>query len=445
MEIDDPARIRAPSIVSLDDPETREAAETLSGLRNMGVSLQLDKMDTDGPDFNNRSPSSTRSTGSPHASSPPWEPLSNSAEDTPEPLLSLITSSHPWLGGTINGGMYAYNSTMHYSPAFITGFVERNMNAFATGLGTVSRRTGVENRVRQYLSSAAGSPRRGRAPSVAMPTDEEAAAAAAYMDERRRSRASSMASFTSTLPAYEAEGSAPAYVLSRNGSASGPSGGAAGEAVKRAASALADRNWSTRVMITTSGLGVALSDRSLRSLRYCLSVLRGATDHLADVMGAIRTLLVEYEAGTDGEANGSNGHDDDEMTDAPGPDAAARARAIGERIKGYGSDIMATLQSVTTHVSRYTGGALPENAGALVRRQLMSVPLRWRVAQEAARRARPRLHSPSCGSWARRPARPRSTSRRGPCRRAILRKRAWSPRASAAATARTRCARGASG
>jgi hypothetical protein len=41
MEIDDPARIRAPSIVSLDDPETREAAETLSGLRNMGKLLQL--------------------------------------------------------------------------------------------------------------------------------------------------------------------------------------------------------------------------------------------------------------------------------------------------------------------------------------------------------------------------------------------------------------------
>jgi hypothetical protein len=29
-------RFRAPSIMSLDDPETREAAETLSGLRNMG-------------------------------------------------------------------------------------------------------------------------------------------------------------------------------------------------------------------------------------------------------------------------------------------------------------------------------------------------------------------------------------------------------------------------
>jgi hypothetical protein len=307
--------------------------------------------------------------------------------------------------------MYAYNSTMNYSPAFIASFVERNMSYFATGLGTVSRRTGVESRVRQYLSSTAGSPRRGRVPSspraIAMPTDEEAAAAMVYMDERRRSRASSMASFTSTLPAYEAEGSAPAYALSRTGSASGPAGGATDGAVKRAAAAVAavaDRNWSTRVMITTSGLGVALSDRSLRSLRYCLSVLRGATDHLADVMGALRTLLDEYEEGVDDDqTNGTNGvceDDDAAMTDAPSfptpEQSAARARALGERIKGYGSDIMATLQSVTTHVSRYTGGALPENAGALVRRQLMSVPQRWRVAQEAARQQRPRarLSSP---------------------------------------------------
>jgi hypothetical protein len=33
----DGGRFRAPSIMSLDDPETREAAETLSGLRNMGT------------------------------------------------------------------------------------------------------------------------------------------------------------------------------------------------------------------------------------------------------------------------------------------------------------------------------------------------------------------------------------------------------------------------
>jgi transcriptional repressor OPI1 len=37
----DGGRFRAPSIMSLDDPETREAAETLSGLRNMGTFQNL--------------------------------------------------------------------------------------------------------------------------------------------------------------------------------------------------------------------------------------------------------------------------------------------------------------------------------------------------------------------------------------------------------------------
>jgi hypothetical protein len=51
MDIDDPGRIRSTSTVSLEDPETREAAETLSGLRNMGQSVQLDEIMTDGPRF----------------------------------------------------------------------------------------------------------------------------------------------------------------------------------------------------------------------------------------------------------------------------------------------------------------------------------------------------------------------------------------------------------
>lgn len=37
----EPSRLRAHSIMSLDDPETREAAETLSGLRNMGMCLAV--------------------------------------------------------------------------------------------------------------------------------------------------------------------------------------------------------------------------------------------------------------------------------------------------------------------------------------------------------------------------------------------------------------------
>jgi hypothetical protein len=62
-------------------------------------------------------------------------------------------------------------------------------------------------------------------------------------------------------------------------------------------------------------------------------------------------------------------------------DQEAASRAIAGRIEGLGSDIMSILHSVTSSVSRYAGSALPENAGALVRRQLMSVPQRWKVAE----------------------------------------------------------------
>jgi len=64
------------------------------------------------------------------------------------------------------------------------------------------------------------------------------------------------------------------------------------------------------------------------------------------------------------------------------PEQEAASQAIAERIKNLGADIINTLQSVTANVSRYTGGALPENAGALVRRQLLSIPQRWQVAQQ---------------------------------------------------------------
>jgi hypothetical protein len=57
---------------------------------------------------------------------------------------------------------------------------------------------------------------------------------------------------------------------------------------------------------------------------------------------------------------------------------------IAARFTDIHREIMSTLEMVKNSISRYTGGALPENAGALVRRQLMSIPQRWRVAESTA-------------------------------------------------------------
>jgi hypothetical protein len=45
---------------------------------------------------------------------------------------------------------------------------------------------------------------------------------------------------------------------------------------------------------------------------------------------------------------------------------------------------MRTLEQIKDSISHYAGAALPDNAGALVRRQLMSIPQRWRVAETQA-------------------------------------------------------------
>jgi hypothetical protein len=281
-----------------------------------------------------------------------------------EPLLSLITESHPWIGGTINTSLYAYNASMQFTPAFIQSLIEKNVSSVANGLGTVGRKTGVQNRVRQYFGdtperrsareNARASHKRPRQPSMEYEDLERGFLPSPQ--SRQRSRTGSQTSYTETLPAYD-EKSAPEYDKSQNAVQS-------------------QQTWKAKLMITTSGLGVALSDASLRSLKFCLSLLRQASSHLTEIMMALRSLLEEYNQAMSG-------------AQAPGQSSCnltaeqeAASNAIAERIKSLGADIINTLQAVTSNVSRYTGGALPENAGALVRRQLLSIPQRWQVAQQ---------------------------------------------------------------
>jgi hypothetical protein len=286
-------------------------------------------------------------------------------DDDEEPLLSLITESHPWIGGTINTSLYAYNSTMHYTPAFIQSLIEKNVSSVANGLGTVGRKTGVQNRVRQYFGdtperrsareNARASNKRPRQPSIEY--DDLEKGFLPSPQSRQRSRTGSQTSYTETLPAYD-DKSAPAYDT------------------KSRHAVQSHQTWKAKWMITTSGLGVALSDASLRSLKFCLSLLQQASSHLTEIMMALRSLLEQYNQAISGAQ--TSGQSRCNLT----PDQEAASQAIAERIKSLGADIINTLQSVTTNVSRYTGGALPENAGALVRRQLLSIPQRWQVAQQ---------------------------------------------------------------
>ncbi|KAF1928364.1 transcription factor Opi1, partial [Didymella exigua CBS 183.55] len=373
----DTASVRSETSVTMDDPDVRLAAEALSGLGN--------------PDF----------VRSPTTRSPTAEP--------PQPMLSLLTSNHPWLGGTISGSLAAYNLTKDYSPRFVkygAELVERNVGSpVVNTVSSVGRRTGMEENLRRYL----GEQRRGpsdveqgelhRRPSDVehAPRKRQRAASpgpeAMQVDSRTssRTRAGSQSSCAESLPAYDDQRSPSYEEEAVVGDSSAPA--TAKDAGRRQQpSAVQDRRvaWSTQLIMTTSGLGVALSAASLRSLKQCLHLLRGATTHIDGVMHALKLLLAEYEAAlrhqrsSDGGDGGGGGDGEPE-----GERADHDVRALAARIKTLSSDIWQTLQGVVQSVSRYTGGALPQNASQVVRTQLLSVPQRWQLAARRTASAPP--------------------------------------------------------
>ncbi|KAF2734358.1 clock-controlled protein-like protein 8 [Polyplosphaeria fusca] len=370
-------RRRETSVLSVDDPDVRLAAEALSGLGN--------------PDFA-RSPTS-RSLTLPHP------PTSNE----PEPLLSLITTNHPWLGGTINGSISAYNATKGYTPRFVqygAELLERNIGSpVVNTVSSVGRRTGVEQNIRRYLGETHRRPsdlEQGDADSsrkrqrIMSPGSDAMEVEDAFASPR--TRGGSQSSYAESLPAYDDQRS-PQYsesaIVVVDPVTGKPTSSTTSEPQSQAGQ---DRrvNWGTQLIMTTSGLGVALSDASLKSLRLCLGLLRGATKHIDAVMLALKRVLDEYDTAlrdrrpSDDKAEAQRDQDSMQTSTLADEEKEEQVRRIADRMKQLSSDIWTTLQNVVQSVSRYTGGALPQNASQVVRTQLMSVPQRWQLAARSA-------------------------------------------------------------
>ena len=336
-----------------------------------------------------------------YARSPTARSLTLSARSPtaePEPLLSLLTSNHPWLGGTINGSISAYNTTKGYTPRFVqygAELIERNIGSpMVNTVSSVGRRTGMEKNIRRYLGE------QGRRPSDLEAGDEDssrkrqrrASPSADAMDiddahSASRTRATSRSSYAESLPAYDDQRS-PNYEETAIAPAS-----ATGKEPERQQQQDRRVAWSTQLIMTTSGLGVALSETSLRSLKICLGILRTATTRIDTVMKALKLVLEEYEAALKSRRQRDVEARSDEKIELNGTmaqmglvdtDQDAQVRRIADKIKSLSSEIWTTLQSVVQSVSRYTGGALPQNASQVVRTQLLSVPQRWQLAGRQA-------------------------------------------------------------
>lgn len=306
----------------------------------------------------------------------------NISKDPTEPILSLLSSSHPWLGGTISGSMSAYSSTKSHSPRFVqhsAEFVEKHIgNPMAHTVGSVGRKTGVEGSLRKYL----GNKQHESGHDLIDPeilSDEPSSKRRRISTSHEDSalgvpiqRTISGDVSVDALPVYD-ENRSPAYEVTDQSGLLQPQRPAA------------PRSWSTQLMISTSGLGAALSEASLRSLRYVLSMLKNANTRVRHLMDSLKKILQDLEANRSSASQQQLEAGFNEKVGAIHLETASEGQGtVAERIRRLNAEIWNTLKAVVNQVSRYTGGALPENASVIVRWQLMSVPRRWQRAQAQA-------------------------------------------------------------
>ncbi|EUC59696.1 transcription factor Opi1 [Rhizoctonia solani AG-3 Rhs1AP] len=134
---------------------------------------------------------------------------------------------------------------------------------------------------------------------------------------------------------------------------------------------VANRSRWQAMLLEAGGIGAALSDESMKRLKYCLQWLQYATNRIDSQIAVLREFLDSLQPGAG-------------MTgpllpmymnrDAPvSPAALARLSAVKR-------DVVATIRQAVDIVSRYAGGALPEPARGTVRSVLLKLPERWASA-----------------------------------------------------------------
>ncbi|KAK0638595.1 transcription factor Opi1-domain-containing protein [Cercophora newfieldiana] len=346
---------RRSASVSLDDPDVRMAAEALGDLRADFVSSP--------PNRNTPLPTTPRDQRM-AAPSP-----RDSSEQQPEPLLSLITASHPLVATTIEGATSAYNSGKDLSPHLKSSaeYIEGYLTPVAKVVGNVSRKTGVEGGVRWFLSrkysrkhqsssdlEGSGNHKRRKAKLSAKEMEVLDRSFPKLDDERRAS-----ISTIDTLPAYDDHRS-PAYSEEVD---------AKGQVTSRPSSGEIPP-WKTRIVVSTSSLGIAMRADSLGKLKFCLQQLRHANACVTNMMTNLQSLVEQYDA-----AKSKNEGNDAGESSRPSEDQTNLIAQMNTLKEG----IALSVKSAIRLVSSYAGSTLPENVQNLIREQINGLPQRWRA------------------------------------------------------------------
>lgn len=208
-----------------------------------------------------------------------------------------------------------------------------------------ARISGVESGLRSFLEPKQDAQHPPNAQQPGTPDIEKG-----YLDVTPQGSVYRVLSPGEQLPAYNAGDRSPPYSEQIQLSRSGPA-----------------QAWPQRLMVTTSGLGVAMSEESIRSLKYCLSWLKWANDNLGSAVGKLKDLLQQWERRSS-------------QVSQPMTASSADHAALAARIAQLKAEVLATLKQVVNIVSTYAGSALPENAKRLVHCHLVTLPQRFNIA-----------------------------------------------------------------
>ena len=271
----------------------------------------------------------------------------------------------------------AYSSTKSYSPSFKYGaeLVERHIGSpVASTVNTASRLTGVETGVRWWLQKP-GSPTPERS-SKRRRTKEPHDNSSDGMDIEQgfspdppgyhSVRRTSNDSLVENLPPYDDQ-QAPGYQPQDPSLKDGHD-----------STAPSDPSWQMRIVTSTSGLSVALSEESLRSLRYCLSWLKGVNSYVSRMIISLRDTIRELDSPPSDPVAATP--PTETSTSSPG---ARDGLTVVQRVRLIKSGILQALDELKNVVSRYAGNALPANAQRLIRGQFTTFKYRYSLAWSA--------------------------------------------------------------
>jgi hypothetical protein len=127
--------------------------------------------------------------------------------------------------------------------------------------------------------------------------------------------------------------------------------------------------------VTAGGIGAAVSEESMKSLKYCLHWLHYATAHLDHQVGILQEFILSL----------SSSHLQRTSEGALATSEDARAANILDGIK---REVVETIRKVVDVVSKYAGSALPEQAKRYVRSSILGLPEKWARAM-AGQQAEP--------------------------------------------------------